>query len=142
MASVSKTAEVAASRQDVWAKLTDLDSAGEWLATHVDYPEGTPDELVADASYKEKVTIMGMPGEVTWTVISIEAESHLEMKGQGPMGTELMAKYSLAENGDGTTITFESGFEGAALAAMEAPLLNASEKALGESLEKLSAQLA
>ncbi len=136
MAAITKSATVPATPDQVWAKLTDLDSHKEWLATHVDYPEGTPDELAPETSYKERVTIMGMPGEVTWTVASIEPQSKLELAGKGPMGTEMKAAYSLEGNGDGTEVTFETEFSGAALAAMEGPLTSASEKALNESLEK------
>lgn len=138
MAAISKSAVVPAPADEVWAKLTDLDSHGEWLTTHVGYPEGTPDELAPETTYKEKVTIMGMPGEVTWTVVDVEAPSRLELKGEGPMGTTMSAAYRLEVEGAGTEVTFETAFEGAALAAMAQPLATASEKAAAESLEKLS----
>ncbi|HEX2129849.1 MAG TPA: SRPBCC family protein [Solirubrobacterales bacterium] len=141
MATVSKQTEIDAPPDAVWAKLTDTSSYGEWLSTHVGYPDGPP-ELAEGATFKEKVTVMGMPGEVDWTVTKFEPGSSVEMEGAGPMGTKLNAAYRVEPNGDGTTVTFESGFEGAALAAMAQPLESASNAALEKSLEQLKATLA
>ncbi len=143
MASISQSATIPVAASDVWAKLSDIANSGDWLATHVGFPDGAPAALEPGTTYKENVTIMGMPGEVVWTIASVDPGSRLELTGVGPMGTQLSASYEVQEDGEGsTTVTFESGFEGAALAAMEAPLLTASEKALNESLEKLKGILA
>src|SRR5690606_32506809 len=94
MASTSKQTKVDASPDAVWAKLTDASSYGDGLATHVGYPDGPP-ELAEGAQFKEKVTIMGMPGEVDWTVTKLEEGSAVEMEGAGPMGTKLHAAYRI-----------------------------------------------
>ncbi len=141
MATITKQTQVDASPDTVWAKLSDTSTYGEWLSTHVEYPDGPP-ELSEGATFKEKVTIMGMPGEVDWTVTKYEPGAAVEMEGAGPMGTKLNAAYRVEPNGDGTTITVESGFEGAALAAMAQPLEAASNSALEKSLEQLKASLA
>ena len=62
MATITKTAEVSAAPDEVWGKLTDTESFPDWQTTHVSYPEGPP-ELSEGSTFKEKVTIMGMPGE-------------------------------------------------------------------------------
>ena len=141
MATIIKQTQIDAPAEAVWAKLADTSSYGEWLATHVDYPNGAP-ELAEGASFKEKVTIMGMPGEVDWTVTKFEPGAAVEMEGTGPMGTNLRAAYRVEPAGDATTVTFESGFEGAALAAMAQPLESASNQALEKSLEQLKAAVA
>ena len=141
MATITKEAELNASVDDVWAKLTDLESYGDWLSIHSGYPDGAPAELAEGTTFKEAVTIMGMPGEVTWTVKTIEPGSTLELDGVGPMGVQLRNAYRLESNGDGTKLVCESEFGGDALAAMEAPLSAASGKALTESLANLEAQL-
>ena len=141
MATIIKQTEVDAPADAVWAKLTDTSSYGDWLSTHVGYPDGPP-ELAEGATFKEKVTIMGMPGEVDWTVTKFEPGSAVEMEGTGPMGTKLNAAYRVESNGGGTTVTFESGFEGAALAAMAQPLEAASNAALEKSLDQLKAAIA
>lgn len=137
MASVSKSAEVPAPPEEVWAKIADLESAAEWIAVHDSYPEGVPAEVQAGTTFKEKVKIMGMPGEVTWTVKDIEENSRLSMEGAGPMGTQLANTITVASSGEGSTVTFQSEFGGPALAAMEGPLSAASGKAAEDSLENL-----
>lgn len=141
MATITKEAELSASVEDVWAKLTDLESYSDWLSIHTGYPDGVPSELTPGTSFKEAVTVMGMPGEVTWTVKANEPNSFLELAGAGPMGVKLRNSYRLEANGDGTKLTCESEFGGEALAAMEGPLSAASEQALTQSLENLKAQL-
>lgn len=141
MAAITKQADVDASPEDVWAKLTDTDTHGEWLATHVDYPEGAPAYEVGN-SFKEKVTIMGMPGEVTWTVKSLEPGKSVELEGVGPMGTTLKASYSVEGNGAGSSVTFATEFGGAALAAMAQPLENAGKQALEKSMTQFQALIA
>lgn len=80
---------------------------------------------------------MGMPGEVTWTVKSVDAPNSFEMEGSGPMGTTLRAAFKLEADGSGTTVTYESEFGGDALAAMAGPIENASRQVADESLGKL-----
>jgi len=138
MAAISMTAELEASSDEVWAKLSDTGITGQWLATHVGYPEGAP-EYAEGNSFTEKVTIMGMPGEVAWKVVKLIPGSAVELEGTGPMGTTLKAAYSVEPNGDSTKVTFETEFGGEALAAMAQPLENASKQALEKSIEQFKA---
>ena len=137
MAVVSETAELPASPEQVWAKVGDLSTYPEWLTLHEGFPDGTP-ELTEGTTFKEKVKIMGMPGEVTWTVTACEPNKRLEMEGRGPMGTTTRAGWTLAANGgDSTSLTYEGEFSGAALAPMASALEKESRKTAVESIEKL-----
>ena len=141
MTAISISAELEASPEEVWAKLSDSGITGQWLATHVGYPEGAP-EYAEGTSFTEKVTIMGMPGEVAWKVVKLVPGSSLELEGTGPMGTTLKASYKVEGNGESTNVTFETEFEGAALAAMAQPLENASKQALQKSIDQFKALVA
>lgn len=142
MAVITKEAELPGTPEQVWEKLTDLDSYGDWLSIHTGFPDGTPDELSEGATFRQGIQIMGMPGEATWTVKEVEPSRSLELEGLGPMGVTLRNGYKLEPSGDGTKITCETEFGGPAVAAMEAPLATASEQALTTSLEKLKSLLA
>ncbi len=142
MPTITKTAELAAAPDRVWATLTDFAAYGDWNVVHVGFPDGAPEAVAEAATFKEKVKIMGMPGEVTWTVAAAEEPSKLELAGAGPMGTTMRTLYRLEPNGDGTLLTYESEFGGAALAAMAGPLTKESDKAASESIEKLTGLLA
>ena len=138
MPEVSNSIEMPAPREKVWGVVTDLSRYGEWNTTHTDFPDGTPESLEPGATFREKVKIMGMPGEVNWTVTRNEENEHFAMDGEGPMGVTLKAAYRLEGNGESTTFTFDSAFEGGALSGpMGGPVAKQTEKAAGESIEKL-----
>jgi uncharacterized protein YndB with AHSA1/START domain len=139
MGTVSKSVEIPAPRQEVWDTVTDPSRFGDWQTIHVGFAGDPPEQLSEGTEFKQKVTIMGMPGEISWTVAAYEDPSKLTMNGSGPMGTKATATFTLEEAGDATTFTYESGFEGAALAPMAGPLEQQSAKAADESLEKLKA---
>ena len=137
MAVVSETAELPAPPEKVWEKVGDLSTYPEWLTLHQGFPDGTP-ELAEGVEFKEKVKIMGMPGEVAWTVKTCEPNKRLELEGKGPMGTTTRAGWALEANGgDSTNLTYEGEFAGAALAPMAGALEKESRKTAVESIEKL-----
>jgi len=141
MGAVTTQATLAAPTDKVWEAITDADSYAKWNAVHVAFPDGPP-ELAVGSTYKEQVTLMGMPGEVLWKVTELDDGKSMVLEGDGPMGVKLRNAYSLEDDGDGTAVTFESEFGGEALAAMEAPLEAAAGKAGDDSLAKLEALLA
>src|SRR3954452_15107790 len=98
MAVLENSIQIEAEQDKVWAAIADLDVYGQWMTLHVDFPEGTPDEMKQGESFKEKVKIMGMPGDVTWTVAEFEEGSRIELSGAGPMGTTLTAAFNLEAN--------------------------------------------
>ena len=77
---ISNSIEVAADPEATFARLADLDSAGDWNTVHVDYPAGDPGPAEAGKSFKESVSLMGMPAEVEWTIETAAAPSTLAMK--------------------------------------------------------------
>jgi uncharacterized protein YndB with AHSA1/START domain len=140
MSTVTNTTELPATPDQVWAKLATPSTYKDWLTTHAGLAED-PGTLTTGDTFKEKVKIMGMPGEVNWTVEEAVENERLVMDGKGPMGTKMRATYTLQNGGDSTTVSYEAGFEGAALGPMMGPLTKESEKAANESLEKLKTLL-
>jgi hypothetical protein len=138
---VSKSIDIPAPPDEVWRTVTDIENSGEWNVVHVSFPDGAP-PLSASASWKEKVRIMGMPGEVTWSVAELDDGTELQLTGKGPMGTKLRAGYVLEAVDGGTRLTADSEFGGVALKPMLGPVTKESEKALDASLENLRALLA
>jgi uncharacterized protein YndB with AHSA1/START domain len=137
MATITETVELSAAPEQVWEKIARLDNYTDWLTIHVDFPDGAPDELQPDATFREKVRIMGMPGDVKWKVEECDQPSRLVLKGEGPMGTKMSTTFSLESVNGGTTLRYESEFGGAALAPMAAQLEKASKESAAESMEKL-----
>ena len=139
MPEVSVSASVPAPADKVWAVITDFDRFREWNTIHTAFPSGGPAELVVGAVYSEKMTLMGMPSEAAWTVTEVEPGRSWRLEGKGPMGITLRQHYALADDGEGTLVTVESEFKGAAVNMMAARVKDATTTALTESLRKLAA---
>ncbi len=142
MPTVSKSLDIPAPADKVWEVATDLSRYGEWNDTHSGFPEGTPTGEQG-STFKENITVMGMPGQATWTVTERTDGSRTVWDGEGPMGITLGSKLELQPNGDSTTVTIEVSFDGGPLAGpLGASVAASGEKAAGESLEKLKGLVA
>ncbi|APE20355.1 MULTISPECIES: type II toxin-antitoxin system Rv0910 family toxin [Streptomyces] len=142
MAEVSAEARIEAPAGKVWAQLMDFPSYGEWNATHTNFPNGGPESLETGATFTENMKLMGFPAEVLWTVEELESERALAIKGKGPMGVLVTTRYSLAPDGDATTVRIDGEFTGAAVSLMAGKLKDSATAALNESLRKLSGLVA
>jgi carbon monoxide dehydrogenase subunit G len=142
MPEVSVSAVLPAPADKVWAVLTDLDRFGEWNTIHTAFPGGVPSGLAVGTVYAERMTLMGMPTEVSWTVAALEPGRDWALAGKGPMGIALGQRYLLAAEGEGTRLTVESEFTGAAVNLMAARVKDATTVALNDSLRRLAALVA
>ncbi|MEU0400065.1 SRPBCC family protein [Streptomyces sp. NPDC006197] len=142
MAEVSAEARIEAPAGKVWARLTDFSSYGEWNATHTSFPNGGPAALETGATFTENMKLMGFPAEVLWTVEELESERAFAIRGKGPMGVVVATRYSLAAEGDATTVRIDGEFTGAAVSLMAGKLRDSATAALTESLRKLSGLVA
>ncbi|MFF5287682.1 SRPBCC family protein [Streptomyces sp. NPDC013171] len=142
MAEVSAEARIEAPAGKVWARLTDFSSYGEWNATHTSFPNGGPAALEAGATFTENMKLMGFPAEVLWTVEELEAERAFAIRGKGPMGVVVATRYSLAAEGEATTVRIDGEFTGAAVSLMAGKLKDSATTALTESLRKLAGLVA
>jgi carbon monoxide dehydrogenase subunit G len=142
MPEVSVSAPVAAPADAVWALITDFDRFGEWNDIHTDFPHGSPADLAVGIKYSEKMALMGMPAEVSWTVTEFEAGRFYQLQGKGPMGISVRQQYSVADEGDGTVVTVEIEFKGTAVNMMAGRIKDATNTALTESLRKLATLVA
>jgi uncharacterized protein YndB with AHSA1/START domain len=137
MPTVSKSLDIPAPAEKVWEVAGDLSRYGEWNGTHSGFPEGPPSGEQG-STFKENITVMGMPGQATWTVTEHVEASRTAWNGEGPMGITLGSKLELTPNGDGTTVTIEVSFDGGPLSGpLGASVAASGEKAAAESLEKL-----
>jgi hypothetical protein len=142
MPTVTQSLDIPAAPDDVWAVATDLSRYGEWNVTHTGFPDGAP-APEQGATFKEKITIMGMPGEASWTVTESSAPTRTVWDGEGPMGIKLGTKLELAPSSDGTTVTIEVSFDGGPLAGpIGDTVAKSAEKGALESLERLKGLVA
>jgi hypothetical protein len=138
MPTVSQSLEIPADQQRVWDVATDLSRYGEWNVTHSGFPDGTP-QTEQGAQFKERITIMGMPGEASWTVTEASAPARTVWSGEGPMGIKLGTKLELAPAGESVTnVTIEVSFDGGPLMGpLGDSVAKHAEKGALDSLERL-----
>jgi carbon monoxide dehydrogenase subunit G len=134
---LTNSIDIPAPADKVWAAIGDLNVYAQWMTLHSDFPDGVPDTVEPGVSFREKVKIMGMPGDVTWTVADYQEERRIQLDGEGPMGVKLRAVFELEPTGDGTHVSYESEFSGAALAPLLGAVEKEAQKAGDESLANL-----
>lgn len=140
MPTVSTTREILAPLESVWGIVEDPSRYGDWNVTHDGFPDGTPDSYAEGMTLRERLVIMGMPAEATWTIIGYEDRRGVMMVGDGPMGITLEQTISLAHSGDGTIAVVATSIHGSRLLRpIVDSLAQAARKAAGESLEQLGA---
>ena len=137
MAEVSAEARIEASAEQIWARLTDFSSYGEWSVTHTGFPKGGPDPLEVGGTFEENMRLMGFPAEVNWTVEELHPARTLAIRGKGPMAVDLATRYTLTPDGEATKVRIDGEFTGAAVALMAGKLRDSATAAFQESLRKL-----
>ncbi|MET8585123.1 SRPBCC family protein [Streptomyces collinus] len=137
MAEVSAEARIQAPAEQVWTRLTDWSSYGEWNATHTSFPKGGPENLAVGGTFQENMKLMGFPADVDWTIEELEPARVLAIRGKGPMAVTVATRYTLTPDGDTTTLRIDGEFTGAAVSLMAGKLKDSATAALNESLRKL-----
>jgi hypothetical protein len=137
---VSTTRKILAPLESVWGIVQDPSRYGDWNVTHTGFPDGTPAFYAQGMTLRERLVILGMPAEASWTIVGYEDLKGVAMVGDGPMGITLEQTISLAQLGDGTLAEVATSIHGNRLVRpIVDSLAQAARKAAGESLEKLSA---
>ena len=137
MPTVTQSLEIPAAPEHVWEVATDWSRYGEWNVTHTAFPEGPPSSEQG-AKFKERITIMGMPGEASWTVAESSAPMRTVWAGEGPMGIRLGTRIELAPSDEGTTVSISISFDGGPLAGpVGETVARSAQKGALESLERL-----
>jgi hypothetical protein len=88
------TIELSASPNEVWTLLSDRTRYDEWLSVHFSWPDGAPADLKAGDVFTQQLKLMGPPSTVRWTVETNQADTRLELTGEG--STEVGARFSYA----------------------------------------------
>jgi acetyl-CoA C-acetyltransferase len=134
----SATLEMPYSPQEVWAVAGDLANYSQWSKLHVAFPDGVP-VLTAGTKFREKVSIMGMPGEAEWVITEVETPRGYVMTGSAMAGIELRSELTLTGSEVGVSVAMEMSLEGGMIPAGIGGVVNrAGKKAVADSLERLS----
>lgn len=111
--------------------------AARWQTTHLGYGGAEPAAFTTGTTFVQKVRVMGMPAEVSWTVAEVTEGSRLSMTGRGPMGITLLSSYDVEAAGTGSRVRLSQEVSGAAVAAVAGQLQREIKTAQEQSLAKL-----
>ncbi len=132
MPSVTKTVELGLPQEQAFELATDPARFEQWLTLHKAWPNGAPTSTDAGAEFVQKLSIMGMPADVNWTVAEYEAPVRFVLRGSGPMGAALATTISAQATGNGSTVSYEAEFSGGGI---QGPMGEMVTKKAGEELE-------
>ena len=141
MASVSVTADIDATPEQVWAVLANPSAWGDWVELHQGFAGEAPTEFFPGSAFVQRVRVLNMPADVRWRVVGLQAPVRLELEGAGPMGIALRAEYGIEQRGSGSTVTGRMEFKGAALTMVGPQLETEVGNSLRGSLAKLKARV-
>lgn len=137
MTTVTSTIELPAEPTQVWPVLAGPAEVARWQTTHLGYGGTAPDAFTTGTTFVQRVRVMGMPAEVSWTVAEVAEASRLAMTGRGPMGITLSSSYEVSASGTGSRVQLSQEVSGAAVAAVATQLQRELKTAQEQSLAKL-----
>lgn len=111
--------------------------AARWQTTHLGYNGAEPTAFTLGTMFVQRVRVMGMPAEVSWTVAEVDEGKHLSMTGRGPMGITLLSSYDVEAADTGSRVRLSQEVSGAAIAAVGSQLERELKAAQEQSLVKL-----
>jgi hypothetical protein len=135
--SITTSIDLKADPPAVWAVLSDLGKLGAWVSNHAGYVGAVPESLVPGTEYTERVLVLGMPNDVTWTVNAVDEGRRIAQEGRGPMGISIDSEYTVEPISEGSRFTVSQAFSGAALFAVKSQLEREVKNAQESSLAKL-----
>lgn len=140
MATATTTTQVTADPAAVWAVINDPARTGDWVSIHQGYVGEAPAGFENGTTFSQRVSIMGMPADVAWTVTELEAPAKAVMSGNGPMGISVTNTYLLAPADGGTEVTWTMAFSGGMVMAVGGQLeaqVSAAQRSSLETLKKI-----
>jgi carbon monoxide dehydrogenase subunit G len=140
MATATTTTQVSADPAAVWAVINDPARTGDWVSIHQGYVGEAPTAFENGTTFSQRVSIMGMPADVAWTLTEVDAPTRTVMSGNGPMGISVTNTYVLSPADGGTEVTWTMAFSGGMVMAVGGQLeaqVSAAQRSSLESLKKI-----
>jgi uncharacterized protein YndB with AHSA1/START domain len=111
MAHIRREIDVKASRERVFALLTELDRLPEWATIVVETRDVSELPLRAGCTFRQTVRVMGRELESEWKVTELEPERLIAYEATSPGGGSLAMKQSLVLQTGGTRVVLEIDYE-------------------------------
>jgi len=116
MVHIDREADLPADPATLWTTATPPSRWEEWLSLHVRWPAPPPTQVQVGSTFKQVVSLLGMPIPVTWTVTRFDAPSVFAMDGQAVVGVGVAIRFDIAEATGGSALKVSADLTGALVA--------------------------
>ena len=99
--------------------LVDLDHWPDWFALHKGWAGAAPGRASKGLTFKHKVRVLGVPGDIEWTVTDLDVPDHFAVKGKGSNRTNAEIDFRVTPAGHGSDVAFTAKLGGLTLKPFE-----------------------
>jgi hypothetical protein len=105
MAMITVRADLLSSTDRLWPLLIDFSGYADWMVVHDSFVTEPPPDPIPGDTFIQRGTVMGVSGEIKWTVDAIDVPHRVELSADGPGNTRLRVCFLLAPSGRGSRLT-------------------------------------
>jgi hypothetical protein len=116
---IAKQLEVAHPPERIGEVIVDLEHWPDWFALHKGWAGPVPPRAALGTKFKHKVRMLGVPGEIEWTVTELAFPSHFTLKGKGTSRTGAEIDFTVTPDGAGSQVAFVAKLSGLAIKPFE-----------------------
>ncbi|CAB4931287.1 unannotated protein [freshwater metagenome] len=122
MIEITRSRDVPGTPEDVAAVVTDLEGWPSWFALHKGWSGPIPTTAARGVTFKHKVRVLGLNGEVKWEVVELDVPSRFVLKGKGPSRSNMGVDFRVTPRDGGSTVAFTATIGGLAIKPVEGML--------------------
>ncbi|MFF2554237.1 SRPBCC family protein [Nocardia sp. NPDC058058] len=112
MGTIAITKNLPGTPEVLFETITRPSTWDQWFSIHRDFVGEPPEKLSTGAELVSKVTLLGMNGEVRWSVREFDRPHRLVLRGKAMAGVKCEFTYLLRAIDTGTEITAGGDFSG------------------------------
>lgn len=142
MIEITRSRDVAGTPEDVAGVVSDLERWPEWFALHKGWAGPIPTTAERGVTFKHKVRVLGVGGEVRWEVVELDVPRRFVLKGKGPSRSNMGVDFRVAPREGGSTVAFTATIGGLAIKPIEGVLRGWIEVRADRTLDGLQRVLA
>jgi hypothetical protein len=105
MATIVVSTDLLSSPDRLWPLLIDFSGYADWMVVHDSFVTEPPPDPNPGDTFTQRGTVMGVSGEIEWTVDAIDALRRVELAADGPGNTRLRVCFLLSPSARGSQLT-------------------------------------